>query len=121
VKTSELTGVLLDYWVAKAEGLMPAIGDGACYLPQGGAGWYRPSGDWAHGGPIIECADIALRPTDHPEDPNAGIVGGRSWWLAHVPGGNDQRGNTPLESAMRAYVASKFGEEVPDSTEIQNG
>lgn len=71
--------------------------------------WFYPSTLWDHGGPIIEqegielCHDRAWR-----DDGTLGRVWdaslGAGWW----------GGDTLLIAAMRCYVASKFGEEVPD-------
>jgi hypothetical protein len=71
-----------------------------------GAWLYDPSTSWAQGGPIIERELICLQ----------GKVGG---WEATINGENAARvypplgdGPTPLVAAMRAFVASKLGEEV---------
>jgi hypothetical protein len=73
--------------------------------PRGNWEWIRqPSTAWEHGGPIIERERIALEFLDGE-------------WCAWAPGpqradGGDGRGQTPLVAAMRAYVASKFGERI---------
>lgn len=110
MKTSELTGALLDLWVARAEGQKVF----AYRTPDGvldhlvtahmsfGNGKYAPSTDWAQGGPIIDREKIALK------------FDATSWdaqtqgddWIYAAP--------TSLVAAMRAYVASKFGDTVPD-------
>ena len=61
----------------------------------------KPSTAWEHGGPIIERERIALEFLDGE-------------WCAWAPGPQraDGRGPTPLIAAMRAYVASRFGESV---------
>jgi hypothetical protein len=116
-KTSELTGALLDTAVAKAEGWAPygqgfeapaliAIEDGKT-LP--GAVFEieaRPwSSSWIHGGPIIERERISVVSPDS--------VGDYGQWKAFACGHVDfLLGSTPIEAAMRAYVASKLGEEV---------
>lgn len=114
MKTSELTGALLDYWVARSNGTDAADlwidrGNGRnladCVFFKSGVP-FRPSTSWAHGGPIIERERIQLEFHDwHREEP----------WCAqkHQRGGDYERGPTPLVAAMRAYVASKFGDEVP--------
>lgn len=121
MKTSELTGALLDYWVAKAEGLDPCIandtgGIGRCII--GYFEKFGPSTEWALGGPIIEREKIGTIPW-----------GFEGLWLGSMPGDVDyyvgisyedgQMGETPLIAAMRAYVASKFGEEVPDDPTVK--
>ncbi|MDP9123513.1 MAG: DUF2591 domain-containing protein [Pseudomonadota bacterium] len=73
--------------------------------PGGNWEWIRqPSTAWEHGGPIIERERIALEFLDGE-------------WCAWAPGpqradGGDGSGETPLVAAMRAYVASRFGETV---------
>lgn len=120
MKTSELEGAQLDYWVAKAEGLEPNVdgptipGIGAVcrsMLPNGEFGIFSPCYDWRHGGPIIEREGITLmkeyngwysearrcKRIDEHDRENCDLSG-------HDP--------SPLVAAMRAYVASKFGDEV---------
>lgn len=101
MKTSELTGALLDYWVATAEGFIGHINKDGFFResPEGRQGeyWpYCPSSDWEDGGPIIEREQITI-------DWNDGCFAGGTQW-----------GETALIAAMRAYVASKYGGEVPD-------
>ena len=106
IETSELSGAALDWAVAKCEGY---IDD--CNTWMHGAtiseieeGYYKPSTDWAQGGPIIEREAIAV---SMGEDGDA--------WCAWFPlrqGIEDSIGATPLVAAMRCYVASKLGEEV---------
>lgn len=73
--------------------------------PGGNWEWIRqPSTEWAHGGPLIEREHIALEFLDDE-------------WCAWAPSpqrgdGGDGRGPEPLVAAMRAYVASKFGDEI---------
>lgn len=129
-KVAELEGAQLDYWVARAEGYEyvdappDATGEnaGRALLPPGllASGWTFPpngavgdmipkfSADWAIGGPIIDRARITVM---SPK-------GGRYDWLAEIIREKHfafQNGHTPLIAAMRAYVASKFGKEVPDA------
>lgn len=118
-KVSELEGALLDAAVAKAAGWAD-FADAGPY--QGW--WYRgegrsmigkidfePSSDWAAGGPIIERERMFVAPE---------MIRGTYYgnWRAIVHGFEDQgeyaeeKGPTPLIAAMRAYVASRLGEEV---------
>ena len=69
---------------------------------------YKPSTDWAQGGPIIEREKITVRYYD-------------ASWLALMVYENEdssealaveEYGPTPLIAAMRCYVASKLGDEV---------
>ena len=68
---------------------------------------YHPASNWAHGGPIIERERITLTPL--PEPAAAGHLSG---WIATPQRYHGQHGSSALEAAMRAYVASKFGDEV---------
>lgn len=63
---------------------------------------FRPSSKWAHGGPIIERERIEMRPESNGQ------------WLGIAMVGSEAYGSTALIAAMRAYVASKFGSELPD-------
>ena len=96
MKTSELTDAALDWAVAKCEG-----------RKDNDFGWwwdnYKPSTDWAQGGPIIEREKITL---DVFED---GV------WVAS----EYQEGPTPLIAAMRCYVASKLGDEIEIPEELK--
>jgi hypothetical protein len=132
MKVSDLSGRDLDYWVARAEGyefidIPPdARGENACRVlaPPGilKSGWQpaplgkyghmlKPwSSSWEHGGPIIERKRIV-------------IDLGLDDWFASIKrlgvfyydeGEFGQHGVTPLIAAMRAYVTSKFGDEVEE-------
>lgn len=107
---SELTGALLDLWVARAEGETLATAKpefGRYWLKQGDCGSVKEcpsySTDWAHGGPIIERERMAFRMTRNDE-----IVAD----LMNDSGIGLGVGPTHLVAAMCAYVASKFGDEV---------
>ncbi|MDP9991984.1 hypothetical protein J2W28_001012 [Variovorax boronicumulans] len=123
MKTSELAGAFLDVWVAKAQGAEDARiedwgGDLKSLCVTSFNAFervpYRPSSSWGDGGPIIGRERIGTIP-----------FGTDGQWLGSMPGDVDycagadaadgQLGATPLIAAMRAYVASKFGEEVPDA------
>lgn len=112
MKTSELTGALLDYWVARAAGVIPARA--GALLVDGKP--YFPSTNWAHGGPIIEHARIELR---HFNDGWCAQILNKPYFYGtdYSTVGTGGRINTPLIAAMRCYVASKFGDEVPDDHE----
>ena len=104
MKVCELKDELLDYWVAKAEGMEEVhVVDARCII--GHTRW-EPSADWAQGGPIIEREGINL---SHSLEP------GSEHCTAYMRSGrNRQRGLTPLIAAMRCYVDYRFGEEVAD-------
>jgi hypothetical protein len=106
VKTSQLSGAALDWAVASIEltghddytnVLMVTIGDDN--------GWkYNPSTNWSQGGAIIEREGIAL------------YLYGDGEWNAMTE--KECKGKTPLEAAMRCYVASKLGDEVEVPDEL---
>ncbi|WP_240690340.1 phage protein NinX family protein [Burkholderia cepacia] len=129
-----MTGALLDFWVARADGYQRGtVGEGVDAF-NGGRGpivfaisngmlrvakkeivsdW-APSVDWTQGGPIIERARIQIVPqnVNHLR------------WSAYMDEGLrpgkfpvEQYGETLLIAAMRAYVASKFGDEVEGPTQ----
>lgn len=104
MKVAELQGAELDYWVAKAERFEAEIFRGYCFARSGlepGKPNWTPSTDWKQAGPIIEREQIWL------------FWNGNGTCTAsvreHVSAFD---GPTPLVAAMRAYVASKFGDEV---------
>lgn len=51
MKTDELTGSALDYWVARAEGIEPSVDQQMKFCP---------STDWSLAGPIIERERIMI-------------------------------------------------------------
>lgn len=105
VKTSELTGVALDWAVMTCEG----------YVQPRPVEWilgghFTPSTDWAHGGPIIDQNCIMF---DH----DRGFDSKQPWRASlSIDPYNKIDGPTPLIAAMRCYVASKLGDtvEIPD-------
>ena len=134
MKVEELTGAELDYWVALADGREGvaesdldederAWGEPVLYWygsngELGGteplSNYGSPSTDWSSGGPIIERERITVQASQAGDwraflgdgTTNAGTGRSRSEPIIAT------RGDTPLVAAMRAYVASKFGEEV---------
>lgn len=119
VKTSELTGLALDYSVALAEGISldtEGYEDDAgksvisgLYLNGGhhdSCVAYSPSTNWAQGGPIIEGERIAI---DYDHD-----IWNASKYGEYTYVGED----TPLIAAMRCYVISKLGDEVEIPAEL---
>ena len=109
-KTAQLEGALLDAAVARALGAGYALDRGSnppramridstsgMYFP------FMPSSKWGEGGPLIERERITI------------IWARENGWLGRcnshwqVP---EELGPTPLIAAMRAYIASRFGEEV---------
>lgn len=131
MKTADLEGARLDYWVAKAQGLAVAIEYQvtcprrltAVWIEQDGkridyqADHYSPSTNWAQAGPIIEAEKIDL--IHYGED---GYKGGlweavrriHTHYIDQRPG-DATGGPTPLIAAMRAFVAAKFGDEIAET------
>jgi hypothetical protein len=111
VKTSELQGAALDWAVAKCEGLM----QGQIAIDGVTRGFYKPSTDWAQGGPIIEREKLGVWWATHYVDDD-GVEYGNHWY-AETDESIVGDGPTPLIAAMRCYVASKLGDEVevPDA------
>ncbi len=125
MKTAELTGALLDYWVARANGDGAKIEDSICWRFESdqehgdGCGFFSfdPSTDWAQGGPIIGQEKISFVLTDWADDADR-------YWAGYQPclqsmtgmayDGVTGTGPTPLVAAMRAFVANKFGDDVHD-------
>lgn len=101
VKVRETSGYILDLLVAKAEGII----DFSVYVRDTvfvGGKKYKPSRKWKQGGPIIEREKINPEWMPHSK-----------CWMADceqikMP----YDGDTPLEAAMRCYVAGKLGDEV---------
>ena len=73
------------------------------------------STDWALGGPIIERELIAVDYSDGDASEN-----GKPFWCAASYYGSERphAADTPLEAAMRCYVASKLGDEVEIPEEL---
>lgn len=118
VKTSELSGVAIDWIVAKCDEASVSYENihfggkalGMVYdHPDGYCAKYSPSSNWLQGGPIIEREKISLWPIDsefYAESYNNG------------KNGTITKGKTPLQAAMRCYVASKLGDVVEIPEEI---
>lgn len=115
MKVSELEGAELDYWVAVTVGRHHRD-DVTRYITLEREAHphlepYAPSTDWSQGGPIIEQFDMTL-------EGSLG-QGADKQWLAMTPSSIHDAswaqayGQTALVAAMRAVVACKYGEEVP--------
>lgn len=111
VKVSEASGVVLDWMVAKCEGYNR-------YSPNN----HNFSTCWNKGGPIIEreCITLGKTPTWQ-----SGVLELSNYWMAYQPATLDDddapdslKGKTPLEAAMRCYVASRLGNEVEVPEEL---
>jgi hypothetical protein len=115
MKTSELTGAALDWAVAKCEGKNGVLHDDGitrCIVvaaPSGVyKGTYRPTTNWAQGGPIIEREWLDITPWPNESDEEL-------QWQCKQHDSIDcvAFGPTPLIAAMRCYVASKLGDDTP--------
>ncbi|MDF0506549.1 DUF2591 family protein [Burkholderia cenocepacia] len=123
MKVSELTGAMLDYWVARTEGRPPdevEINEyGQCCI-EGPSNFnelpFHPSDYWMQGGPIIEREGIT--PVHWGPNDWGAFIGPQGTYIDEKRPFDDdgpiQGAPTPLVAAMRAYVASKFGDTVPD-------
>ena len=112
MKTYELTGVALDWAVAKAMGHKVFIKYAPLqimYTPKRKRSWYiyTPSTNWVQGGLIIDQETISL---DYAQEED---------WAAKTPAYQWAYGPTPLIAAMRCYVASKLGNEVEIPEELK--
>jgi hypothetical protein len=94
MKTNEITDAALDWAVHYAI-------HGQCE----GHSPYEYSTDWAHAGPIIEREKIGILPSGNA-------------YYERDGGTHYSYGPTPLIAAMRAYVASKMGDEIEIPTEL---
>jgi len=109
MKTSELGDEALNWAVAKCEvwpmdiwydeDQLPMIRDDE--VPE-----WKPSTDWAQGGPIIEREKMELHPAGND-------------WSSDINRCYQQYGSTPLIAAMRCYVQSKLGDEVKIPEELK--
>ena len=109
----KLDGELLDYWVAKSENrklLDAAPVSGVAELLAEGH-WhpaiFHPSRDWSQGGPIIAADWYDIEDALH------------DWFGAAWPH-IGQIAEQPLTWLLRAFVKSKFGDEVEDVAAIAN-
>ncbi len=112
MKTSELKDLALDWAVAKCEGPNSVA---ACYYDEDDLPMcrdeaphmeWRPSTDWAQGGPIIEREHTEF---DFNEDTQT---------FHAYDGVQSGTGPTHLIAAMRCYVASKLGDTVDVPEEL---
>ena len=134
MKISELSGALLDYWVARAEGMTHE--QASFVIPA-----HAYSTEWAYGGPIVERDQIFLNPPSEVHYHGGSNNGWRQYdhWRATVSartrtlppegelgkligsgGVGRGAGETPLIAAMRAKMASHYGDEVPDEVPACN-
>jgi hypothetical protein len=124
-RVADLAGGLLDYWAGRADGIsaeqlrLSPVANSDVVLCVQLFKWgepdrysYQPSQSWTQGGPLIEKHRIELgAPTE--SGTFAGIWTANTEW-GHV---NGWQGPTPLIAAMRALVASVYGDSVPDEVQ----
>jgi hypothetical protein len=129
MKTNELTGAALDWAVAKCEGPNSVA---ACYYDEDDLPMcrdeaphmeWKPSTNWAQGGPIIDREDIALGST--PDGLWSAYAPKGTRWIKYADKAVEYfhwtykgQGYTPLIAAMRCYVASKLGAEIDVPEEL---
>lgn len=125
MKTSELTGVALDWAVAKCEGGNPTwLEDLEMFANCRDCGSWNYSTNWSQGGPIIERELIQVNVKRLIGTSESGAeIDIPDGWQAHKSGRYWQTsavyyGPTPLIAAMRCYVASKLGDEVKVPEEL---
>jgi hypothetical protein len=113
MKTSELTGAALDWAVAKCEPddtlatyFDESTGEPLCHDDWPNNQEYKPSTDWADGGPVIEREQMWIHP----------LVDVDTWTAFNVNA--RANGPTPLIAAMRCYVTSKLGDDVDIPQEL---
>ena len=138
MKTSELTGVALDWAVTKCETGQPLSTRGAFLVA------FKYSTDWSHGGPIIERENISVIRLYDESIPDAegfwrgkyvpqwgAVIGDRHsteeqhgsqgdyWGRSYHVDEDAVCGETVLIAAMRCYVASKLGDNVELPEELK--
>ena len=106
ISTSELTGIALDWAVAKCE-------VGADFIAEVDDPHFY-STDWTQGGPIIEREKIHFKLAG-----GIGYVAWISYGIGPHKNEHSQHGPTPLIAAMRCYVASQLGDEIDVPDELK--
>ena len=110
IKVTDATNLQLDWLVAKCEGYNTFTDRFGLQTDFTDKGW-KPSTDWAQGGPIIEREKIMVNWN----------YGGDGWAcnLRRLgTSGGMHLASTPLIASMRCYVASKLGDEVEVPKEL---
>lgn len=107
MRVSSLDGPALDFWVAKSENLKlspETLEEGVRHANDSGywhPGTYHPSSDWSQAGVIIAHEWYSI------EDALIEWFGPNWPFIKAIT-------DAPLSWLMRAYVKSKFGDEVED-------
>lgn len=105
MKTAELSGVTLDWAVAKCENLRLAAHPDKFNQRYLAPQFCRFSTDWSMGGEIIEREGLFLAVYD-------GVWEATKHQIDEDWDSITCEGDSPLEAAMRCYVVSKLGDEV---------
>jgi hypothetical protein len=115
MRVHDLRGADLDLWTANAAGAPdPQIVNGVCVIAarRGSQINYQPSSSWAEGGAIIESERISVWRYPNLDSWHAcmefDVLRDEGLMAKHY-----YQGPTPLIAAMRCFIASKFGNEVP--------
>ena len=106
MQAAQLSGEKLDFWVAKARGIPTFEQNGELLYTPGHnlpPRKWNPTRFWSQGGPIIEEQKIDLNWDTE----------GTLEWSASIDPDILAQGPTVLDAAMRAYVMSVFGAELP--------
>ena len=114
MKTTELTGAALDWFVLRCErpewweegNDFRMSNDYSDLLMDDGED-FNPSTNWAQSGQIIEREKISL------------VCMGDCWEATYNPHTEAVYGDTPLIAAMRCYVARKLGDDVEIPEELK--
>jgi hypothetical protein len=113
MQVADLTNTQVDFWVAKAEGIELKYSDAMQewrVMDEPTEIWWQPHRDWSQAGPILEREGIGFFRAESPGPE----YGDEPWVASDAHDAHTYRGKTPLDAAMRVYIASKFGGEVSD-------
>jgi len=136
VKTADLTGLALDWAVAKAQGL--PLNDQVCHTTcvwvgrgNGDLKPFAPSTDWSQAGPLIEKYKVMLSPPTSAVHRNFGYMDKRNGyyesghWSSTIFGKERKHRRTafnhpdsPLIVAMRAIVQFELGDTIQVPKEL---
>ena len=110
-KTGELEGERLDCAVSLSLFLWQS---GAVISSAEASAAFKPSSNWADGGPIIEKYGINLLGEKSISDPHGFASWSAKIYGSYFSGTPDvlAGATTPLVAAMRAFVRAKLGDEV---------
>ena len=123
MKTADLQGAALDYYVAEVEGMLRMAGG----TVEDKLGGYSPSTKWAHGGLLIDKYELTLMRWKY--DPEYRQADETDFWAVegkcvshyldvyrsdYEASPSVDRGDTPLQAICRAVVRATFGDEVEE-------